>query len=254
MSIPKRILGISSFLLMCSMAFTPISAITPKKSKTAGKKKTKTNASHAPKSVTMVQSAENIDMVTNAGDKVSLPRFDKVLEDHSYNVPSSDMLLADAGADAAISMEIMKRRMIEQKEMKELSSVLGVSIKNPDNLDLYREAADWLGTRYRRGGMSRAAVDCSGFTNIMYKNVFGQQLDRVSTTIAKNVKESITDKEDLQPGDMVFFSTFRKKYINHVGVYLGDGKFIHASIKKGVIVSSLSEGYYSTAWRKGGRN
>jgi cell wall-associated NlpC family hydrolase len=76
----------------------------------------------------------------------------------------------------------------------------------------------------------------------------------VSTTIAKNVKESILDKEDLIPGDMVFFSTFNKKYINHVGVYLGEGKFIHASIKYGVIVSSLAEGYYSKTWRKGGRN
>ncbi len=79
------------------------------------------------------------------------------------------------------------------------------------------------------------------------------QLDRVSTAIAKNVKESIS-KDDLEPGDMVFFSTFKKKYINHVGVYIGDGKFIHASIKHGVIVSSLAEGYYSKAWRKGGRN
>lgn len=254
MTIPQRILGISTFILMCSMAFTPISAITPKKSKSTGKKKTKTTASHTPKSVKVVQSSENLAVTTNTGEQVSLPRFDKILEDHVYDVPSSDVLLADAGADVAVSMEIMKRRMIEQKEMRELSSLLGVTITNPDNLDLYREAADWLGTRYRRGGMSRAAVDCSGFTNIIYKNVFGQQLDRVSTTIAKNVKESITNKEDLLPGDMVFFSTFKKKYINHVGIYLGDGKFVHASIKKGVIISSLAEGYYSTAWRKGGRN
>lgn len=253
MSISKRILGISTFLLMCSMAFTPVSAVTPKKSK-AGKKKSKTSVSHTPKSVKVVQSSQNMSVTTNTGDKVSLPVFDKIFENSKYNVPSSDALLADAGASAAVSMEVMRRRMIEQKEMQELSSQLGVSIKNPDNLDLYREVADWLGTRYRRGGMSRKAVDCSGFTNIIYKTVFGQQLDRVSTTIAKNVKETITNKEDLEPGDMVFFSTFRKKYINHVGVYIGDGKFIHASIKKGVIVSSLREGYYSTAWRKGGRN
>jgi cell wall-associated NlpC family hydrolase len=235
------------------MVFTPISAITPKKSKT-GKKKTKTTASHTPKSVKVVQSSENVAVTTNTGEQVSLPRFDKILEDQAYDVRNSDVLLADAGVDIAVSVEMMKRRMAEQKEMCELSSALGVSIINADNLDLYREAADWLGTRYRRGGMSRAAVDCSGFTNIIYKNVFGQQLDRVSTTIARNVRESIIDKEDLLPGDMVFFSTFKKKYINHVGVYLGDGKFIHASIKKGVIISSLTEGYYSKAWRKGGRN
>jgi hypothetical protein len=192
-------------------------------------------------------------VTTDAGEQVSLPRFDKVLESHAYDVVSPNALLADAGVNTA-SMEMMNRKMIEQKEMHELSSRLGITIVDTENLDLYREAADWLGTRYRRGGMSHAAVDCSGFTNIIYKKVFGQQLDRVSTTIAQNVRESITNKEDLQPGDMVFFSTFRKKRINHVGVYLGDGKFIHASIKQGVIVSSLSEGYYSKAWRKGGRN
>lgn len=252
MSISKNILGISTFLLMCSMALMPISATTPKKSKT-GKKKTKTTV-HAPKSVKVVQAAENVAMMTTTGEEVSLPKFDQIIEDHHYDVVSSDVLLADAGAAVTLSMEMMKKRMLEQKEMQELSSVLGISITNPDYLNLYREVADWLGTRYRRGGMSRKAVDCSGFTNIIYKNVFDQKLDRVSTTIAKNVKESITNKADLLPGDMVFFSTFKKKYINHVGVYIGDGKFIHASIKKGVIVSSLTEGYYSTAWRKGGRN
>lgn len=252
MFISKQILGISTFLLMCSMALVPVSATSPKKSKT-GKKKSRTTV-HAPKSVKVVQSPENVAVITNTGEEVSLPKFDKVIEDHHYDVPSSDILLADAGAAVSLSMDMMKKRVLEQKEMQELSSVLGVSVTNPDYLKLYREVADWLGTRYRRGGMSRVAVDCSGFTNIIYKNVFDQQLDRVSTTIAKNVKESITNKDDLLPGDMVFFSTFKKKYINHVGVYIGDGKFIHASIKKGVIVSSLSEGYYSKAWRKGGRN
>lgn len=78
------------------------------------------------------------------------------------------------------------------------------------------------------------------------------KLDRVSTTIANNLKVSVS-KDELQPGDMVFFSTMGKKRINHVGVYLGDGLFAHASIKKGVVVSTLLEGYYSKAWRKGGR-
>ena len=176
----------------------------------------------------------------------------QTLEDYSTLFASSDNLMADAGISR--SLDAIQKHMIEIKEMQELSSQLGVAIKDVSFLPLYREAADWLGTRYRRGGMSRKAVDCSGFTNIIYKNVFGQQLDRVSTTIAKNVKESILEKEDLIPGDMVFFSTFNKKYINHVGVYLGEGKFIHASIKYGVIVSSLAEGYYSKTWRKGGRN
>ncbi|MDR0825208.1 MAG: C40 family peptidase [Prevotella sp.] len=253
MFISKQIYRITSFLLVCLIAFTPISAITPRKSKT-GKKKPKTSVAHSSKSVKVVKASENVAMATDTGKKVLLPKYDKIVEEHYYDIPSSEIFLADAGSNVARSMEAIKGRVLAQKEMQELSSLLGISITNPDYLDLYREAADWLGTRYRRGGMSRAAVDCSGFTNIIYKNVYGQQLDRVSTTIAKNVKESITDKADLLPGDMVFFSTFKKKHINHVGVYIGDGKFIHASIKQGVIVSSLSEGYYSKAWRKGGRN
>jgi hypothetical protein len=204
------------------------------------------------KKIEIVQSGENIELTTHNGNSVSLPKVDKRLVDNENLIPSNS-LLADAEADINKSYKALQEQLIQREEMKELSSMLGISINDVSLLDLYREVADWLGTRYRRGGMSRKAVDCSGFTNIIYKNVFDIQLDRVSTVIAKNVKESITDKEDLLPGDMVFFSTFGKKYINHVGVYIGEGKFIHASIKKGVIISRLDEGYYSKVWKKGGR-
>ncbi len=248
MSTHRKLLRISSMLLVFSMGFLPLGAVS-KQTKT-GKKKTK-NTALTTKKVKLVQSADNIEVVTDNGDLVTLPKVNKTLIDQSSLLSLPDDAMADAGISK--SLKSLENRLIEQKEMQELSAVLGISITDASFLDLYREAADWLGTRYRRGGMSRKAVDCSGFTNLIYKNVFNQQLDRVSTTIAKNLKESVS-KEDLMPGDMVFFSTFKKKYINHVGVYLGDGKFIHASIKKGVIVSSLTEGYYSKAWRKGGRN
>lgn len=247
----RGIARMASVLLMCSFVLISLTAQTYKNPKT---QKSKTTTTQNPKSLKIVESHGNMNMITNTGEEISLPKYKTIHEDHPYSMPSSDMLLADAGASVALSMEMMSEKMLEIKEMEELSQVFDIHITDASMLDLYREVADWLGTRYRLGGMSRKAVDCSGFTNIIYKNVFGQQLDRVSTIIAKNVKESITDKEDLLPGDMVFFSTFNRKYINHVGVYLGEGKFAHASIKKGVIVSSLSEGYYSKAWRKGGRN
>lgn len=251
MRISPKSLRLSALLLLFSVVTMSVSATPPRKQK-PNKKKT-TASSVAPKSLTVVQSTKSVEVTTDDGNQFSLPKYEKILEDQQPAFPTSDKLLTDAGVNLAPSLELMKEKMLEQKEMQELSTRLGISITEPSHLDLYREVADWLGTRYRRGGMSRNAVDCSGFTNIIYKNVYGMQLDRVSTTIAKNVKESIS-KEDLEPGDMVFFSTFKKKYINHVGVYIGDGKFIHASIKHGVIVSSLTEGYYSKAWRKGGRN
>lgn len=121
-----------------------------------------------------------------------------------------------------------------------------------EHLPLYSEAIKWLGVRYRRSGMTTKGVDCSGLTSMIYKNVFNKQLVRSSFDIAKSIDAEI-NKEDLQPGDLVFFATRGRKRINHVGVFLGDRKFIHASVGKGVIVSSLDEAYYLRTWRKGGR-
>ncbi len=247
MSEQKKILRLSALLLAFSIGFMP-AAIASSKHRKPVKKESKVSAA-TTKKVKVEQSSKNINIETTDGNIVTLPKVKQTLEEQSSLLAQTDNLVADA--DFTRSLDALQKKLIEQKEIQELSSILGVGV-NPSFLDLYREAADWLGTRYRRGGMSRAAVDCSGFTNILYKNVFGVKLDRVSTAIAKNVKE-VVDKENLMPGDLVFFATLGKRYVNHVGVYLGDGKFVHASIKHGVIVSSLSEGYYSRTWRKGGR-
>lgn len=250
MTITRKLIKISTFCLLFSVAFVSASATPPKKSKPVAKQQTTNSIS--PRSTKIVKAKSNIDIKTEDGNLYTLPKYNKVSELNQHAYPTADDLLADAGIDISSSMGMMREKMLEQKEIQELSVRLGITITSAEHLDLYREVADWLGTKYRRGGMSRSAVDCSGFTSIIYKNVYGVTLDRVSTTIAKNVKETL-QKDELEPGDMVFFSTFKKKYINHVGVYIGDGKFIHASIKHGVIVSSLTEGYYSKTWRKGGR-
>lgn len=249
MFVRRKSLKVSSSLFIISLVFVSM-GMNAQNQPTKGKKATVASTTLTSKKIELVKSDNNIEVMTNDGNMVTLPKVDKKLVDQEPVFFMQHNLLADAGISR--SFEALQKQLIERKEMQELSSTLGVTIADASLLDFYREAADWLGTRYRRGGMSRKAVDCSGFTNIIYKNVFGKQLDRVSTAIAKNVKESVA-KDDLLPGDMVFFSTFGKKYINHVGVYIGEGKFIHASIKQGVIVSSLAEGYYSKTWRKGGR-
>ena len=139
-------------------------------------------------------------------------------------------------------------------EIKELSKKLGIEISpQSEHILLFKESADWIGSRYRRGGSSKKGVDCSGFTGSVYKSVFNQNLARRSIDIASNVLENL-DKKELKTGDLVFFATSgRKNTINHVGIYLKNDKFIHASVSKGVIVSSLNEPYYQRTWRKGGR-
>jgi len=251
MFVEKKLRRITPVLLTFTTFLTLTSAILAQNPKTDKKKDSHTSAV-TTKEIKVTQSpSKNIHIKTNDGNSVTLPKVEKKLVEQSSLFSSANELWADA--DVNNSLANLKEKLIEQKEMQELSSQLGITISDPTYLDLYREVASWLGTRYRRGGMSRKAVDCSGFTGLIYKNVFDEKIDRVSTVIAKNLKISVT-KEDLIPGDMVFFSTFNRKYINHVGIYIGEGKFIHASIKKGVTVSSLEDGYYSKAWRKGGRN
>lgn len=140
------------------------------------------------------------------------------------------------------------------KEVTDLSRKLGVDIRNDDvNMPLFAEASLWLGVKYRYAGHSRKGVDCSGLTSIIYANVYSIKLSRSSADQAKDVKE--IPRSRLQTGDLVFFATNskNKKRINHVGIYLKDDKFIHASTSRGVIVSSLNEDYYKRTWRKAGK-
>ncbi len=101
-------------------------------------------------------------------------------------------------------------------------------------------AKKYLGCKYVYGGTTPSGFDCSGFTSYVYK-LHGISLSRTSQAQFKN--GVAVAKNNLQPGDLVFFY----KGISHVGIYIGGGNFIHASNSRtGVIISSLSSGYYSS--------
>lgn len=146
-----------------------------------------------------------------------------------------------------------KEEPAQQQKTAVIEEKTGISTQNNMVLaSLYKEAVEWLKTPYRRGGMSHRGMDCSGLTGTIYENVFGVKLQRRSKDISNDVEHIA--KEELKPGDLVFFGTSRrKKGVNHVGVYLGNKHFVHASVSKGVIISSLDEPYYSRTWIKGGR-
>lgn len=96
---------------------------------------------------------------------------------------------------------------------------------------------NWAGTRYRMGGTTKAGIDCSAFVREVMDKAFNKYVPR-TTAEQRSLGRSIS-KSDLRPGDLVFF---RKN--NHVGVYIGHGKFVHASSSRGVTTSSLSESYW----------
>jgi cell wall-associated NlpC family hydrolase len=93
---------------------------------------------------------------------------------------------------------------------------------------LVDSAMNFLGVRYKLGGNSaETGFDCSGFTRYVFENSIGRVLPHRADEQANDPRLAKVDQKDLKPGDLVFFNTMRRTF-SHVGIYLGDGKFIHS--------------------------
>lgn len=100
----------------------------------------------------------------------------------------------------------------------------------------------WKGTPYAFGGSGRGGVDCSGLVQLTYARLYGVSLPRTTRDLRWTGAE-IAPRE-LRPGDLVFFDEARKD--SHVGIYLGDGRFMHASTRRGVTADRLDSRYWRT--------
>lgn len=117
------------------------------------------------------------------------------------------------------------------------------------NKQLYRFITDWTGVQYRLGGLDKRGVDCSGFAFLLQKDIYGNTLPRRSRDQATVVKEKSIGQ--LNEGDLLFFS-FGGGAVDHVGVYLNNNCFVHASTTRGVVVDDLSLPAYQRALVKAG--
>ena len=112
--------------------------------------------------------------------------------------------------------------------------------------DLVMQAMNFLGVPYRRGGnTAEQGFDCSGFTRFVFENSIGLVLPRRADQQAQNAGLQSVKREELKPGDLVFFNTMRRAF-SHVGIYVGEGKFIHAPRTGGEVrVEDMGAAYWA---------
>ena len=128
--------------------------------------------------------------------------------------------------------------------------LLDVPVEEVDDEKLFTFIESWYGTPYRYGGFSKDGVDCSGFTQALMSNIYQLNLPRISTEQYNQSKR--ISKKELKEGDLVFFKT-NGSSISHVGVYLRNNKFVHASTSSGVMINDLNDDYYARRFAGSGR-
>lgn len=130
---------------------------------------------------------------------------------------------------------------------------LDIKLGKHDNKKLYEELKRWLGTPYAYGGHTLGqGTDCSGLVMEVYTTVYGIKVHRNSAKMLEENCQPI-NLEDLKEGDLVFFITSSDGHVSHVGIYLKDNKFVHASSSRGVVVDDLRQNYYATHFHTAAR-
>ncbi|MCX6313931.1 MAG: C40 family peptidase [Sphingobacteriales bacterium] len=129
------------------------------------------------------------------------------------------------------------------------AQMMNVEVESVANLSLYYFIESWWGTRYMYGGTSRNGIDCSALAGNLLGQVFGIKTPRTARDMYAAAQK--LDRSELKEGDLVFFNT--RGGVSHVGVYLSNGYFTHASTQNGVTINNLSENYYDKRFIGGGR-
>ncbi|MFZ9695076.1 MAG: C40 family peptidase [Chitinophagaceae bacterium] len=185
-------------------------------------------------------------------DAVKVPAFEQMKYENSYHAGNS------------VAPAIQSDVLIEPNELNYttplIETVSPILLKYAILLDtaveylpdefLLLQVDEWMGVRYRFGGTTKKGIDCSGFTATVFASYCGVQLPRTSKRQYETCEK--VESDHLRAGDLLFFNT-RGRGVSHVGIYLGNNKFIHASVSTGVMVSDSFESYYAKRFLGAGR-
>lgn len=128
--------------------------------------------------------------------------------------------------------------------------VMDAAVETLTNIDLFRKVDEWWGTKYCMGGSTKACIDCSAFSLMMMRDLYGVNLPRTAQE-QYNQSEHIA-LEDLKEGDLVFFHTNGRE-VSHVGIYIANNKFLQASTSGGVTITDMNDKYWQPRFKGSGR-
>jgi lipoprotein Spr len=171
----------------------------------------------------------------NKNDRLSLEK--ETTPNKEYSTVSKTYSESDATVEKASALEIKYAALLNTD----------VELLADDQLLSYID--EWYGTRYRLGGTTKSGVDCSAFVQAVYLSAFAITLPRTARDQFKASR--IISATELKEGDLVFFNT--RGGISHVGIYLQNNKFVHASSSSGVKISDMFEPYYLKRYMGAGR-
>jgi lipoprotein Spr len=177
-------------------------------------------------------------------DDVSINPGEKKNKDYTYKKPAKQSSKKSVNYNSS-SFNIESADWLQIK----YAIMMDMPVEDINNLQLFQQIDHWWGTRYCMGGDDEHCIDCSAFTQTMLRIVYGVDVPR---TAREQYDFSIHIKDkNLQEGDLVFFKSGHS--ITHVGLYVANYKFVHASTSGGVTISDLNDSYWSKKYAGAGR-
>jgi len=164
------------------------------------------------------------------------------------------MVLQVSKSRALQLAKLSNKRRVRLRGLLSRYKQRGGSYNSRGSRNVVAYAKRFLGTRYVWGASRPGAFDCSGFTQYVMRHAKGKNIPRVSRRQAYYGR--YVSRRNLRPGDLIFFDTSKRRrgYVNHVGIYIGNGKFIHASSgKHRVVITSLNRPFYRSRFMWGRR-